>query len=262
MDWIPFSVDQIQYFLLIFVRIVTVVALLPIFGSSQVPLHMKIGLSLLLSIVLFNTIMSAKPQFPQPFSMGMFSILVLKEVMVGLVIGFATTFLFAAVNFAGRLIDTEIGFGFVELADPFMDESITVLGQFQIIIFTILFLLFNGHYFLLLAIQKSFEIVPLFTAHLPGGKSAFYLTTMIGNIFVLALRFSAPIYVTLILTEMALGVVARTVPQINIFFVGMPLKIVMGLGAMIIVLPMLVTLFKQTVEVLIQDIWRLLYLMA
>jgi flagellar biosynthetic protein FliR len=244
------------------VRISTVIALIPIFGSQQVPPQIKVAVSLLLSVILFSSVMSLKPQFPQAFSLGLFFMLVIKEAMVGLALGFVTSFIFAAVQFAGQLIDTEIGFGFVEVVDPFTEEPITVLGQFQMIIFTILFLLFNGHYFLILAIQKSFELLPLFTAHIPGGKESFHITTMVANIFILGLRFAAPIYVTLMLTEIALGVVARTVPQINIFFVGLPLKILVGLGIMIIALPMLANLFKQTFEILVQDIWRLLYLMA
>jgi flagellar biosynthetic protein FliR len=89
-----------------------------------------------------------------------------------------------------------------------------------------------------------------------------HIISLIANIFVLAVKFAAPIYITLIVTELALGVVARTVPQINIFFVGMPLKIVIGLWTAILALPMLASLFKRVVEVLVQDIWRLLYLMA
>jgi flagellar biosynthetic protein FliR len=261
-DWLPFTVDQIQYFLLIFVRISTIIALIPIFGSYQIPPQIKVALSLTLAIIMFPVIMAAKPVFPAGFSVALFMMLVVKEAMVGLAIGFVTQFIFTAIQLAGQLIDTEMGFGFVEVADPFTEEPITVLGQFQIIIFTILFLTFNGHYFLLLAIEKSFQILPLFSAHLPGGREAFHITGMMSNVFVLALRFAAPIYVTLILTEMALGVVARTVPQINIFFVGMPLKIVLGLGSMIFVLPMLAALFKKSFEILIQDVWKLLYLMA
>lgn len=262
MDWLPFTFDQIQYFLLVFVRISTVVVLLPVFGSSQIPAQMKVALSLGLAVILFPVLMTVKPAFPEPFTLGMFVMLVLKEAMVGLAMGFITQFLFTGVQLAGQLIDTEMGFGFVEVADPFTQESITVLGQFQIIIFTLIFLVVNGHYFFILAIQKSFEIIPLFSAHLPGGGGMDHVAGMVANVFILGIRFAAPIYVTLILTEMALGVVARTVPQINIFFVGMPLKIVIGLGAMIIVLPALVLLFRQSLEVLIQDIWKLLYLMA
>lgn len=262
MDHLPFTVDQIQFYILVFVRISATIALLPIFGSQQIPYQLKVGLSLILSVILFSSIMSTHPQIPQAMSIGLLMLLIVKEAMVGLAIGFAASFIFTAVQFAGRLVDTEIGFGMVELIDPFSDEMVTTLGQLQVIIFTILFLLFNGHYFLLLAIQKSFQLIPLMGSHIFGGPVSMHITDMINNIFVLAIRFSAPIYVTLILTELALGVVARTAPQINIFFVGLPLKIVVGLGTAIIVLPMLASLFRSMIEALMQDIWRLLYLMA
>ncbi len=262
MELIPFNVDQVIFFFLVFVRISTIIALLPVFGSWSIPFQLKIGLSLLLAVILFGSVMSTGIDKSVVFSPGLFILLIIKEVMVGLAIGFVSSLLFTAVQFAGMLIDNEMGFGFVELADPFSDEPITVLGQFQVIIFTILFLLFNGHYFLILAIQKSFELVPLMGANFAGDKMMVHITALISNIFILALKFSAPVYVTLFLTELALGVIARTVPQINIFFVGMPLKIIVGIGATILVLPMLTLLFQKTVEVLIQDIWRLLYLMA
>jgi len=261
-DFIPFGVEQIEYFLLIFVRIVTIIALLPVFGSQQIPLQIKIGLSLLLSVILFSCIMENSTPLQDQFSLTVFALLVIKEVMVGLIMGFVSSFLFTAVQFAGRMVDTEMGFGFVELADPFTDEPTTVLGQLQVILFTILFLLINGHYFFMIAVQRSFEIVPLTNIHFSEGRLAVQITTLIGNIFIVALKFAAPVYVTLFLTELALGVVARTVPQINIFFVGMPLKIAIGLGTTILVLPMLASLFKNVVEVLIQDIWRILFLMA
>ena len=262
MELIPFSLKEIEFFLLIFVRIVTIIAFLPIFGAQPVPFQLKIALALLLSVILFPLVMNSGPVLPGTFSTGLFVMVLIKEVLVGLAIGFVTSFLFTAVQFAGKLVDTEIGFGFVELVDPFSNEPVTVLGQLQVIIFTILFLMFNGHYFLIIAIQRSFELVPLMGVQFPGGKLAFHITVLIGNIFVLAIKFAAPVYVTLVLTELALGVVARTVPQMNIFFVGLPLKIVVGMGSVFIVLPLLASLFRNTVEVLIQDIWRLLYLMA
>ena len=98
--------------------------------------------------------MSAGPEIAHPFSVGTFILMIVKEVAVGLGIGFVASLLFTAVQFAGRLIDTEIGFGFVELIDPFTDEPVTVLGQLQVILFTILFLLFNGHYFLYLRYRR------------------------------------------------------------------------------------------------------------
>jgi flagellar biosynthesis protein FliR len=263
MDALPFTMDQVQYYLLILVRISTMIALLPIFGGQQVPVQLKAGFALLLSIIIFITLVPAgKLVAPQPLTIGLLILLIIKEAVVGLAVGFASSFLFTAVQFAGRLVDTEIGFGFVEIADPFSDEMVTALGQFQIILFTILFLLFNGHYFLLIAMQRSFDLIPLTAAHFPGGPMSKHITEMIGTVFIIAFKLAAPIYVTLILTELAMGIVARTVPQINIFFVGLPLKIIVGLGTAFLVLPMLATLFKSMVEKLMQDIWKLLYLMA
>ncbi|MFP4163360.1 MAG: flagellar biosynthetic protein FliR [Chitinispirillaceae bacterium] len=263
MNGLMVSADQVQYFLLMFVRVVTMIFLLPIFGAQNIPAQIKVALSLLFTTALFSTQLAVGfPQLPSTFSVGMFVLMVSKEAMVGLAVGFAASFLFAAVQFAGKLIDTEMGFGFVEMADPITDQSTTVLGQFQVVIFSIFFLLFNGHYFMLVSIQKSFELIPLMGATFPGDRMSAHILGMVADIFIIALKLAAPIFVTLLLTELALGIVARTVPQINIFFVGLPLKIFVGIGTTIIALPMLATLFKRMVEALVQDIWKLLYLMS
>jgi flagellar biosynthetic protein FliR len=113
MELIPFNVDQVIFFLLIFVRISTIIALLPVFGSWSIPFQLKIGLSLLLAVILFGSVMSTGIDTTIPFSPGLFIMLIIKEVMVGLAIGFVSSMLFTAVQFAGLLIDTEMGFGFV-----------------------------------------------------------------------------------------------------------------------------------------------------
>ncbi len=262
MNQLPFSVNDAGYFFLVFVRVISILALVPIFGTQMVLPQVKIAIGLIFTILLFSSIMPRAVPFQPQLSLPQFMLLVIKEAMVGIAVGFTGSLLFTAVQFAGRLVDTEMGFGYVELIDPTTSETVTVWGQLQVAVFTVLFLLFNGHYFLLLAIQRSFELIPLMGAVLPGGKVAYHLTSVTGAVFVVALKFSAPIYVTLVLSEIALGAVARTVPQINIFFVGMPLKIAIGLGTAAVVLPMLANLFRVTVEQLIQDIWRLLFLMA
>ncbi|MDR3012487.1 MAG: flagellar type III secretion system protein FliR [Chitinispirillales bacterium] len=257
------SLDQIQYYILMFVRVVTMLALLPIFGANYIPAQIKAAFALLLTSVLFSVqLATGLPEFPGTFSLGLFALLTIKEVLVGLALGFASTFLFAAVQFAGRLVDTEMGFGFVEVVDPNTEETITVLGQFQIILFTMMFLLINGHYFLLVTVQRSFEIIPLFTVAFPAGPMTDHITVMTANVFILGLKLGAPVFVTLLLTQLALGIVARTVPQMNIFFVGLPLKIMVGIGTMIIVLPMLASLFRRMTDGIIQDIWKLLHMMS
>ena len=264
LDALMVSFDNVQYFMLMFVRVTSMMMLLPVFGANYIPAQVKIALSLLLTSALFSVqLVSGLPSLnAADFSVGLFFLLVIKEALVGLVIGFASSFLFTAVSFAGRMVDTQMGFGFVELTDPLNEESITVIGQLKTILFTILFLLFNGHYFLLLTIQKSFDIIPLFAGVLPSEGLVLHFTVLVTNIFILGFKLAAPVFVVLILTMIALGIVARTVPQMNIFFVGLPLKIALGLGTTIIVLPMLISLFRRMTDGLIQDIWKLLHTMA
>jgi flagellar biosynthetic protein FliR len=263
MDQLPFTVDTIEMFLLMLTRVLTIVLLLPIFGSYAIPTQTRVGLALLITVLLFVSMPSAHAAvLPAHNSVAMMIFLIIKELLIGLAIGFTTVFIFAAVNFAARLVDVEMGFGMVELIDPTSEEMVTVMGQLWIVVFTIVLLLINGHYFFLLAVQKSFEVIPVFGLDFKAGPIAAHFSGMVGEVFVLALKMSAPVYVALILTEMALGVVARTVPQINIFFVGLPLKILVGIATTIIVFPMLGTLFKKIFEGLIQDIWSVLYLMA
>jgi flagellar biosynthesis protein FliR len=263
MDQLPFTVDTIEMFLLMLTRVLAIVLLLPIFGSYAIPAQVRVGLALLLTVLLFVSMPSAHAAaLPVHNSVAMMILCIMKELLIGLAIGFTTVFLFAAVNFAARLIDVEMGFGMVELVDPMSEEQITVMGQLWIVVFTILLLTINGHYFFLLAVRKSFELIPVFGLDFKAGPLAEHFSGMVGELFMLALKMSAPVYVALILTEMALGVVARTVPQINIFFVGLPLKILVGIAATVIVFPMLGLLFKKIFEGLIQDIWSVLYLMA
>jgi flagellar biosynthetic protein FliR len=263
MEHLPFTVDTIEVFFLVFVRVSTIIALLPVFGSTSVPPQVKVGLSLILSIILMSSMpVAPAAALPHGTPIAFLFLLVIKEVAVGLAIGFTTSFLFSAVQFAARLIDTEMGFGMVDLIDPMADEPVSVVGQLWVIVFTVFLLLINGHYFFIIAMQKSFAVIPLAGLHFKAGLLASQFSTMTGDLFSLALRMSAPIYVALILTEMALGIVARTVPQINIFFVAVPMKIVVGLGCTIIAFPMVAGLFKRIFDGLITDLWSVLYMMA
>ncbi|MBD3315585.1 MAG: hypothetical protein GF344_07345, partial [Chitinivibrionales bacterium] len=187
---------------------------------------------------------------------------VIKEIAVGIVIGYAASLLFAAVQFAARLIDTQMGFALMQVIDPFTESSVTTTGQLFTLLFSILFLLLNGHYFMLLAVRKSFELIPLFGVTLPMGDMVSLFVNMTAEIFVLAIRLAAPVFVVLVLTSLALGVVARTVPQMNVFFVGLPLRICVGMTTTIVVLPALAHMFKGIVDGLVRNVWRLLYLMS
>ncbi len=255
------TLEHIQFFLLIFVRITAVMALLPVFGSQNIPAQLKVAFSLILTVVLFPVIPLPETQ-SLPFTWGGFVVMIVKELFVGILMGFVSSFLFVAVQFAGHLIDQRMGFAFVRLVDPFTNAQVTSMGQLLVLVFTIFFLLINGHYFFLLAIQKSFELVPLSGVLYPGGRVGYHLTSISAGIFVSALRLAAPVYVTLFISYLAMGLIVRTVPQINVFFVGLPMQILLGLGTTAVVFPLLFSTFRKIMEALVADIWKLLYMMA
>jgi flagellar biosynthesis protein FliR len=261
MDFAAVTTNQLQAFLLIFARIATMIALLPLFGSQQIPLTLKAGLAFFLSVILFPAVThSALPAAAA--TTGLFAFMFIKELFVGIVIGFVASLIFTVVQFAGYLVDVLTGFSFVELVDPFSDTSVSIFGQFNVLVFTIFFFALNGHYFLLLAIQKSFIVIPLLGVHFAEGPLMKVIVKAVGDVFILGFKFSAPLFVTLFLTQVALAVVARTVPQINVFFVGIPLNIIIAFSVAIIALPGLGVMFKKMVDLMMQDIWRLLYIMA
>jgi flagellar biosynthesis protein FliR len=261
MDLAAITANQIEVFLLAFARIATMIALLPIFGSQQIPIPLKAGLAFFLTVILYPAVHQSGIT-AVPATTGLFALMFIKELFLGVIIGFVASLIFTAVQFAGYLVDVLTGFSFVELVDPFSDTSVSIFGQFNVLVFTIFFFALNGHYFLLLAIEKSFAVIPLLGAHIPEGPLSRALIKAVGDVLVLGFRFSAPIFVTLFLTQIALAVVARTVPQINVFFVGIPLNIVIAFSVAIIALPGLGVMFKKMIDLMMRDIWRLLYIMS
>jgi flagellar biosynthetic protein FliR len=255
------TVENIQMFVLVLVRISAIMALLPVFGSMGVPMRAKAGLSILMALVLFPSV-AAQGMPEMSFSLALFFFNVVKEVAVGITIGFTASFLFVAVQFAGRVVDQQMGFAMAQVIDPFTEANVTATGQLLTLLFSLLFLLLNGHYFLLLAIDKSFELIPLLGAQMPTANMARFMTRMSADILEVGIRLAAPVFVVLVVTSLSLGIVARTVPQINVFFVGLPLRIGLGLITLVVVLPLLAEAFRGMVDELMRDIWRLLYIMA
>lgn len=257
----PLVTDQIILFMLVFVRLTAILKLLPIFGHTVVQAKYRAGLAFFLAIVLVPVL--GEVAVPEVGNLFSFAWLVLKEVFVGLVIGYFTLFLFGAVSFAGSILDMQMGFAMLQLPDPVLEKNMSTASGFLFsLIFTIAFLLFNGHYFLLLAIKKSFVLITPGYTNFPAETIAMSAVAALSNLMEIALRLSAPVLVVMIITSVTLGIIAKTMPQMNIFFVGMPLKIGAGFLAIIVALPSLVSLFESILHQLYKDIWLLLKAMA
>jgi flagellar biosynthetic protein FliR len=233
---------QCIVFFIGFVRIATIVATVPIFGYYGVPVIVKAGFSFFITWVLYPLIDSGT--FTIPVDFLPFVLMVMKEVFIGLIIGLASNFLFIGLQMAGELIGIDMGFGIVNIIDPMSGEQVSLMSQFQYIVAILLFIILNGHHFLLNALRSSFVAVPLGSAHLSGLITA-QIARISADIFKIALQIGGPAIVVLFMTSFVMGIIARTVPQMNIFIVGFPLKISVGLAMVWVSLPLFGYVFEK-----------------
>ena len=229
----------------------------PIFGAQNVPVYIKAGLALIISYILFPLL--AQPGILWPVnSLFAYAFLVICEFLMGLMFGFAASLIFASVQMTGHLLDTQIGFGMVNIIDPQFGQQIPLIGNFKYILALLIFLTTNGHHILLSAFLSSFKMIPVTHVVYHSNALASVITDMVVNTFVIALKISLPVLVALLLTDIALGILSRTMPQMNIFVVGIPAKIIVGLFVLSIGLPFYVAFLEVVFNGMFRDIFRLL----
>jgi len=215
-----------QQFIFVFVRVGAILISLPFFGSGNVPARLKTGLAFLVSLIAYPLIKFDGIIFPT----GLFplSIALASEVFIGLIIGYASRLVFAGVQMAGHLVGFQMGFGIVNVIDPSTSSQVSVTSQFENILAMLIFLSINAHHWFLKGIVESFSLVPLLGFHFSGAV-ANIMIDIFKNVFIIGIKLGAPVIAALFFTTIALGLVARTVPQINVFIIGFPLQIGIGL---------------------------------
>ena len=223
---------------LVFLRVASALAVMPVFGYRGLALPVKVGLSAFLAMLLLPTIsMAGGVDFSR---MGLLSFigLAMPEILAGLILGITTNFIFYGVEMAGQLVGIQMGFGIVAVLDPMTETQVSIISQLQYIFAILIFLSLNGHHFLLEGLARSYLTAPLGGVTLPSSLLGI-IVKLSGDIFVAAFKIAAPVMSALFLTEVALGIIARTVPQMNIFIVGFPLKIGVGLLGLALSWPLL-----------------------
>lgn len=217
---------QLQIFILIFFRVAAILMSMPIMNSTSIPLLFKFGLALSASIVLFPLL--NLNVFPVLTNLSSFVVGAVGEILLGVIIGMAVNLIFVGLQIAGQLSGYQMGMALAEVIDPADGEQIPLLAQFFQIFAFLIFLTVNAHHWFLRALADSFHLLPPLGFKLSGSVIE-QLMHVAGNMFVIAIKVGAPVIAALLLTTIALGLVARTVPQMNVFFVAMPLKIMIGL---------------------------------
>lgn len=221
---------ELQKFLLIFARVTTMIFLFPIFGSNQIPAYLKAGLSAAITYVLFWVL---PPASTSALGMAAFLTQVAVQVTVGIIIGYTAFVVFMGILLMGQIVDIEMGFALANVIDPVSNIQQSLIGQFQNLLAFMFFLAIDGHHKLIMVLSQSFHLIPLgrvFTLREPVGSQVEY---MFGTIFSLALKLAFPIVAAMFLTDLILGLLSRLVPQMNVFVVGFPIKLGMGLWVLI-----------------------------
>jgi len=249
--------QNLTVFLLMFARISAMLVTAPVLGSRNVPVAAKAGLSILLSYILLPLYGGQV----QPLAEGFlpYALLIGKEAILGLILGYFCLLVFQAVQAAGHLLDMQIGFGIVNVFDPQFGGQVPLLGNFKYILAIIVFLISNGHHVVLTALADSFNLLPIGNWTLPLTITDFFAGAVV-NVFIIALKVSLPVMVAIFLTDLALGILARMIPQMNLFVVGIPGKLIIGVLMLALALPVYVLLLEVAFDDLYNDLYHLLNL--
>lgn len=246
----------ISVFLLIFCRMTAFFVVAPIFSSRGVPNSFKIGLSAVIAFLIVM-IQGIDQAVPTDLSYILF---IIRELLIGLLMGYVAQLLFTVIQMAGSFIDIQMGFGIVNVIDPMTGASAPILGNFKYIIATLLFLSMNGHHYLLDAVIRSYNWMPLSNElfqKISNGNVAEFLARTFSQAFLLSFQLAAPLVVALFITDVALGFLARTAPQFNVFVIGIPLKILVGLAMLLLLIPSFIYAFENLFQVLFKSLHNL-----
>ena len=214
----------------------------PLLGGKRIPIQLKVALALVISLLIL-------PQCGGKLSLQTdawtLASCIAGEVTIGIAMGFMVRLVFAGIEMAGQLIGLQIGFGIVNVLDQTQDAQVSLTGQFYEFMALMVFLSINGHHVLLRGLVKSFEILPVMGFH--GFKAGFpeFLIGYSGKVLVLVLMMAAPGMVAIFLLNCAIGFMARTFPQMNIFVIGFPITVMAGLILTVTTAPYLGSIFMK-----------------
>jgi flagellar biosynthesis protein FliR len=220
-----FSEQQVAGFILVLARISPLFLVGPMFSSKMVPSRVK-GIAAV-GLAVGMAPLATKGQHV-PLDVMSLVALIAKEFLVGLAFSYALSVLFAAVSAAGSLADTLIGFSFGALVDPVTGNNASVLSQAYSLVGIAVFIAINGDAWVIQGLNHTYDLVPL-TGTPALGSMVAGVQHAFSGIFIAAVELAAPVMLAVIITDAAFGAVARVVPQLNVFAVGFPAKVTVGL---------------------------------
>lgn len=247
-QWLPFT-------MLVFLRLSAMLMVMPVFGYATVAPRIRIALAVTLTLII-------APMVGESFhihytSLMMLAVDAMREIFIGVMIGFGARILFEAFRLAGSLVGFQMGLAIMNVADPTSQDNVSIIGNLWFLVIVLFFILTDSHHFLLETLVISFKGIPLGTAHI-GARAGRVLTGEGSHLFELSLRFAAPMILFLLLADVAIAFASRVMPQLNIFFISLPLKISAGIYMVLVSLKIFQAIFGQFEQSIEQTVYNLM----
>ena len=237
MDLAWLGAQKLEVFILVLARTAGIFTVTPIFGANQVPPQVRIAVAVGMAVIFVALVPSNAVLAVDILPMAL---LIAKEAFVGLVIGFVVTLVFAVFQIAGDFIDVQAGFSFATMVDPVNGAHTSVAARFHQILIGLLFFATNAHHVVITGLADSFKLVPVGSMSM-NPLVASGMLDIFATLFAVALRIASPVVAAVFLADVALAIMCRAVPQMNVIIAGMPLKLGVGLVGMLVAIPVLVT---------------------
>ncbi|HEX2999311.1 MAG TPA: flagellar biosynthetic protein FliR [Armatimonadota bacterium] len=242
MELSEYLTAQVVVWMLVLARVSGIFLMAPVFASQQIPVQVRVMAALLFAAALAP--LATVP--PMPAHIFALALLLLREGLLGVALGFVPALFFLAFQYAAELIDLQVGVGMGGWVDPTFRIQVSPLGNFQALLATVLFLTLNGHHLLIEALARSFRLIPLGSFSL-NSSVAQGITTLFGQVALFGIQVSAPILAVLLVTDIGMGILGRAAPQINLLIMSPSLKGLAALLALTLALPLFTLLMGHLI---------------
>lgn len=245
MDAIIDFYTQIDIFLLVFTRVIAILVVVPVFSDKKVPPIAQAGLSFVISII----VIYSTPLMEIEYNANMigYGFLIIKEIMVGLIIGFIVYMMFQVFLLVGQLISSSSGLSMSNMYDPTIGQQVPIIGNLYYYVAIALFLVTNGHHIIFRSLIHSYSLIPIGQGQLTSSIVG-QMVTMLNNYFIISIKIAAPVMVTIFILDLALGILARTAPQMNMFVIGFPIKIMAALIMILMTTVLMTTAYEYVFD--------------
>ena len=233
---LSFSLITFEYFLMILVRVATFVFVAPFFGMTNTPFRVKIGFSVFVSLLLFQILPKTGLDYQGVFG---FAAIIVKEGITGLLIGFAASICNSIILLAGNMIDMEIGLSMATTFDPMTNSQVNITGNLYNYFILMLLIVTDMHHYILRAVVDSYKLIPIAGQNFDWEHLFTSFLAFVTDLFVIAFRIILPIFVVSMILNAILGIMAKVAPQMNMFAIGMQLKLLVGFVILFLTIRML-----------------------